>query len=383
MECTKPNGFAISDPLEDSLLNELFKIAQIFNPNSPIRSVLEHGGGNVNDTYMVESETQRFVLQRINTHVFKKPENILDNMVAIDKHVADKQDILISLGKRRWEMPTVLRAQGGLPYHWDSKGNFWRAISFIGGSTAHQKVQSAKHAWESGFALGFFQLLISDMNIADLHDTLPGFHVTPGYLAKYQNSLAKPVRPDLTPEVRYCKKVIEDRSEFASILEDAVARGELHHRPIHGDPKAANIMIDNSTGEGIALIDLDTAKPGLIHYDIGDCIRSCCNPLGEETQDFNAIKFDIKLAREILRGYLSVARDFLTKADYAHLYNAIRLIPLELGIRFFTDHLDGDVYFKVKYPSHNLNRAIIQFKLLESIEAQETAIRTIIEEAAQ
>lgn len=364
-------------------MNDLFKIAQVFVPNDPVRSVHELAGGNVNDTYMVASENQRFVLQRINTNVFKKPENILANMVAIDNHVAQKRELVLSLGKRRWEMPTVLLAQDGQPFFWDSSGNFWRAISFIGGATAHTKVQDSKHAWESGFALGFFQLLISDMNIAELHDTLPGFHVTPSYLEKFREVLKHPARPDSNPDVRYCKKIIENREQFAYVLEEAAVRGELNHRPIHGDPKAANIMIDNATGEGIALIDLDTAKPGLIHYDIGDCIRSCCNPLGEETQDFDAVKFDIKLAREIMRGYLSVAREFLTEADHAHLYNAIRLIPLELGIRFFTDHLAGDVYFKVKHPAHNLHRAIIQFKLLENIEAQESAIRSIIEEAAQ
>ncbi|MEO1623026.1 MAG: phosphotransferase, partial [Cyanobacteria bacterium J06632_3] len=144
-------------------------------------------------------------------------------------------------------------------------------------------------------------------------------------------------------------------------------------------PRVNNIMLGKD-GKAISLIDLDTIKPGLVHYDIGDCLRSGCNPLGEETADWQSVTFDIGLAKSMLQGYLSVAQDFLTSQDYDYLYDAIRLIAFELGLRFFTDHLAGDVYFKVKYPGHNLMRSLVQFKLTESIEAQEQQIRAIIEE---
>jgi Ser/Thr protein kinase RdoA (MazF antagonist) len=377
-----PFGQDFPQQAKGFVLEKLFDVAYQFSPFGSVRSVLEHGGGNVNDTYIVEGEGRsRFIMQRINTRVFKRPERIIQNMVAIDKHIESKRDVLAALGSRRWALPTVLHARNGKPYFVDSDKGFWRAISFIEGATAHGKIESPKHAREAGFALGFFQFLISDMNVSQLHDTLPGFHVTPEYVWRYNEVLQKPVRPESSVEVRYCKKIIADRAEWASVLENARDRGELVLRPIHGDPKTANIMVDNATGEAIALIDLDTVKPGLVHYDVGDCVRSCCNPLGEETTKFDDVVFDVALAREILSGYLSVARDFFTNNDYEYMFDAMRLIAFELGVRFFTDYLEGDVYFKVKHPHHNLHRAMVQFKLAESIENQESAIRAIIHDA--
>ncbi len=360
-------------------MDKLFDVAFQFSPFGGVRSVLEHGGGNVNDTYIVEGEGRsRFIMQRINTRVFKRPERIIENMVAIDKHMESKRHIIEKLGHRRWEIPTVLHARTGKPFFVDSDNGFWRAISFIEGASAPTKIQNSKHAREAGFALGFFQFLISDMNIKFLHDTLPGFHVTPEYVWHYHEVLQKSVRPENTAEVRYCKKIVADRAVWANVLENARERGDLLLRPIHGDPKTANIMIDNANGESVALIDLDTVKPGLVHYDLGDCVRSCCNPLGEETTKFEDVRFDVSLARDILNGYLSVAQDFFTSSDYEYVFDCMRLIAFELGVRFFADYLEGDVYFKVKHPLHNLHRAMVQFKLMESIEAQETEIRSII-----
>jgi Ser/Thr protein kinase RdoA (MazF antagonist) len=164
------------------------------------------------------------------------------------------------------------------------------------------------------------------------------------------------------------------------VLEKAKAQGRLGLRPIHGDPKVNNVMMDTDTGQAISIVDLDTVKPGLVHYDIGDCLRSGCNPLGEETEKWEAVLFDPDLCQAILQGYLSLARDFLTDNDYEYLYDAIRLIAFELGLRFFTDYLEGSVYFKANHQEHNLARALVQFKLTESIESQATAIHAIIQE---
>ncbi|HAX76424.1 MAG TPA: aminoglycoside phosphotransferase, partial [Cyanobacteria bacterium UBA11372] len=164
------------------------------------------------------------------------------------------------------------------------------------------------------------------------------------------------------------------------ILENAKTEGKLPLRLMHGDPKINNVMFDTATGKAVSVVDLDTVKPGLVHYDIGDCLRSGCNPAGEETADWQSVRFDTDLAQGILQGYLSVAKAFLTENDYAYIYDAIRLIAFELGLRFFADHLAGNVYFKVKYAEHNLARALVQFKLTESIESQEITIRRIIED---
>ena len=165
------------------------------------------------------------------------------------------------------------------------------------------------------------------------------------------------------------------------VLEQARAQGRLRPRPIHGDPKVNNVLLQRASGQAIALIDLDTVKPGLLHYDLGDCLRSVANPLGEETHDWRAVRFDTELAEALLRGYGSVAGAMLSDDDVELVYDAVRLIAFELGLRFLTDHLAGDVYFRCDAPGHNLRRALVQFQLTASIEAQEAPIRTAATQA--
>jgi Ser/Thr protein kinase RdoA (MazF antagonist) len=171
---------------------------------------------------------------------------------------------------------------------------------------------------------------------------------------------------------------VAERRDRVQVLEDARSQGRLLLRPIHGDPKVDNVLFDDATGRAVCLIDLDTVKPGLVHYDVGDCLRSGCNTLGEETERWQEVRFEADLCRALLGGYLPAAGTFLTEWDYEYLYDAVRLIAFELGLRFFTDHLEGDVYFRVGRPDHNLTRALVQFRLAESIEALEPAIRAIV-----
>ena len=203
-----------------------------------------------------------------------------------------------------------------------------------------------QHAREAGYALGRFQSLISDLEPMKMFDTLEGFHITPQYLDKYDQVKGQALRLGESPEICYCQEMIEMRRVWTSVLEDAKDRGNLQTRIIHGDPKINNFMISDQTGQAVSVIDLDTVKPGLVHYDIGDCLRSSCNPLGEETTDFERVRFDIDLAKSILEGYISVADEFLTENDYAYIFDAIRLIPFELGLRFFTDYAAGNIYFQ-------------------------------------
>ena len=178
--------------------------------------------------------------------------------------------------------------------------------------------------------------------------------------------------------MNHCLGFVAARRVWAGVLEEARAQGRLSLSPVHGDPKVNNVLLDTATGKAVALVDLDTVKPGLVHYDIGDCLRSGCNPWGEETEQWEAVRFDPDLGRALLQGYLAGAGGFLSDHDYHYLFAAIRLIAFELGLRFFTDYLAGNVYFKASRPEHNLARALVQFKLTESIEAQEAAIRAFI-----
>ena len=378
-------------------MEKLYTIAQQFAHPESVEHVQSYGAGNVNDTYLVTVATaaanqppRRFVMQRVNTNVFHQPELILLNMQTFLGHMERQRGQEPMVEGTRWEMPQIISTTTNQGYYLDQGGAFWRAISLIERAKTYPQIRDATHARESGSALGRFHRLLSALDPATLHDTLPGFHITPRYLAQYDQILGtNPARAQansqrsaqsdkIEQEVQWCLQFIEARRTWATVLENALANGELTLRAIHGDPKVDNILIDDESGKAVSIIDLDTVKPGLVHYDIGDCLRSCCNPAGEETTDLSSVTFDTALCRVILEGYFAEAARFFTPADYDYLYDAIRLIALELGMRFFTDYLAGDVYFKVKHSTHNLQRALVQFRLTECIEAQEAVIRQIV-----
>jgi Ser/Thr protein kinase RdoA (MazF antagonist) len=361
-------------------LEKLTFIAEQFKPGGNIVTVKEFGNGNINDTFIVTLDTQQdnqFVLQRINIHVFKQPHLIMKNMRTFTEHVHRR----VNKEGHHWQMPHVMRA-GQNDFFIDEAEGFWRAISFIKDAQSFETIINLNHAREVGHALGMFQNLINDLPVESLADTLVGFHVTPRYLEQF-DTVAAQNGSHSSPEVSHCFKFIEERRAFAHVLETARENGYLPLRPIHGDPKVNNVMIENASGTAISIVDLDTVKPGLVHYDIGDCLRSGCNPLGEETENWEAVHFDPEIGSAILEGYLTQGRAFLTDADYTYMFDAIRLIAFELGLRFFTDHLAGNVYFKVKHPQHNLLRALVQFQLTRSIEAHEADIRNIIEKTVK
>ncbi|MEM7797021.1 MAG: aminoglycoside phosphotransferase family protein [Cyanobacteria bacterium P01_C01_bin.118] len=359
---------ALTSPTE-SLAN----IAQQFVSTTTIKEITPLGNGNINDTYLVNTDPT-FVLQRINTDVFPQPRLVMDNLCQFVNHT--HQRLRQTPLDRRWEIPTVLRTHNN-QHHWeDHQGNIWRGLSFVRGTITFDTIQNSHHGTEIGYGLGCFHNLLSDLPTEQLADTLPGFHITPNYLRQYDSVLSR--TDALSEEEQYCCHLIATHRDQLSILEDARAAGHLPLRPIHGDPKINNILIDTDTGQATSLIDLDTVKPGLVHYDIGDCLRSSCNPLGEETQQWQSVTFDVDLCASVLRGYLTNASGFLKPVEYTYIYDAIWLITFELGLRFFSDHLVGNIYFKIKRPNHNLDRALVQFHLANSIQTQQKLIKTVI-----
>jgi Ser/Thr protein kinase RdoA (MazF antagonist) len=373
----------------------LGEIAAAFALSGPVTAIEPLGQGNVNDTYRVRcaaraGEPDQFVLQRLNTHVFPRPDRVMANMALLSLHAAGRPWPQPDL-PRRWEVPRLLATRGGPgelePRAWLQHGSdCWRMLSYVADTSSPDTVLSGEHAAEVGRALGAFHQLVHDLPCDQLHDTLPGFHVTPCYLAAYDGLGETASRPAGAPpecdRTLWCRRFIEARRGLAPVLEQALASGRLQHRPVHGDPKVNNVLLDRTSGLAVALVDLDTVKPGLLHTDIGDALRSGCNQAGEETTDLAAVHFDLDRCRPMLAGYLELAGPILSGADLELIPTAVRLISFELGLRFFSDHLAGNPYFKCRHPDHNLERALVQFRLTESIESQERQLEQLVRELA-
>ena len=367
---------------------ELALLVNRFNIKGRLVTLVPFGNGNINDTFLAVyrntfTETQ-VILQRVNKAVFPRPEAIMANMHAITLHCHEKLEADAAAGRddRVWQMPRIIKTKVGEDFTVDDEGDVWRVITRILSSHAFDSAQSPEHALECGAALGHFHYLISDMDPTSIEDPLPGFHITSCYLAQYNETLKDPRAKDIlsaSMEAKRLARYIEERCDFAVSLEKAAACGELKKRMFHGDPKVNNIMIDDFTGKGTAMIDLDTVSPGLVQIDVGDAVRSICNPAGEEELNLGKVTFDETLFQAFMKGYMKEAGAFMDAADRAWLYDAVRLLPFELGLRFFQDYLAGDRYFKVRQPGQNLNRARVQFRLCEAIEARERSIRAFLE----
>lgn len=368
---------------------ELSILVNKFNIKGRLVALQPFGNGNINDTYLAIyrntfTETQ-VVLQRVNRAVFPRPEVIMDNMHEVTRHCHDKLSADAEAGRddRVWQMPRIIKTKDGADFTTDEKGDIWRVITRIMSAHAFDVAQGPEHALECGAALGHFHYLVSDMDPSLIKDPLPGFHITSGYLAAYDRTLESAGAKELlgsSMEAKRLAKFVEERRGLALALEEAERKGELKKRMFHGDPKVNNIMIDDVTGKGTAMIDLDTVSPGLFHLDFGDALRSICNPAGEEETNLSKVVFDEDLCTAFCKGYMKEAGAFLTDADRAYLYDSIRLLPFELGLRFFQDYLAGNVYFKTTQPGQNLNRARVQFRLCESVEARERSIRNLLAE---
>ena len=363
-------------------MSTLQNIAEAFELGGNVLGVQPYGHGLINDTYLVTTDAQsdrKVILQRINARVFPEPAWIMANLRALLDHVHERQAGIRHPG-HDLRLPGIYTTYEHQDFLVGPDGGFWRAIGFIDNACTIEKIASPGQAEEVGFALGRFHYLVHDLETERLHDTLPGFHVLPQYLRRFAK-VAAPIRGALQgPELDFCFSFIDARTQGADVLEAAKHQGRLRLRPIHGDPKLDNILFDEQSGHALSLIDLDTVKPGLIHYDVGDCLRSCCNAGGECPGDTDAARFDLDICHAILKRYLDETRGFLTPRDYTYLYDAIRLIPFELGVRFLTDHLQGNHYFKIDRPDQNLHRAMTQFQLAASIEHSEARIKTLIDE---
>jgi len=332
------------------------------------------GRGLINETFQVHAGDAGYVLQRINTGVFADPGLIMSNLVRLGEHLGRR-------GSTGLQIPAAIPARDGSALVRGADGSVWRMLELVPDALTLARIETTAQAGEIGRALGRFHRLTSDLPLDAVGVTLPGFHDTPAYLGRLL-AVSGRIGPDgHDPVVTDCLAAIAERRALASVLADARAAGRLPLRVVHGDPKADNFLFSRTDGRALALIDLDTVQPGLVHDDLGDCLRSCCNRTGECPDGVPCAGFDLGLCEAILDAYAAEMGPVLGADEIDLIYDAIRLLPFELALRFLTDHLEGDPWFKVAYRGQNLHKARVQLALVAAIEAKADRIRALIAQA--
>ena len=345
-----------------------------FEIDGELVSVEAYGSGHINDTscavFQRREGLARFILQRINTHIFPNPEPLMENIQRVTTHLAALMANEPGADRR---VLTLVSTWDGRSLYRDREDGCWRVYKFIEGARTYNTAANAERAFESAKAFGHFQKMLVNLPGPRLHDILPGFHNTPRRYEAFERVIAE----DPVGRVASARAEIEfavARKSVANVLVDA----DLPERVTHNDTKLNNVLFDDATGEGICVIDLDTTMPGLALYDFGDMVRTATSPMDEDERDLARVEMQFPMFEALMRGYLSSAGSFLTDAEKRHLAVAGKLITVEQGIRFLTDHLAGDTYYKVSRPNQNLDRCRTQFRLIGSIEKQEEAMEMLI-----
>ena len=362
---------------------EALVVASAFNFGGKIVSAAPYGSGHINDTFLtlveIARRQQRFILQRINHQVFKQPDLLMENVARVCAHAHAKLNAAGKTDAHRRALrliPTIKEKA----WQVDPSGNRWRCYDFIEGASGHDVVRSPTQAEAAAKAFGAFQSLLADLPGDRLHETIPDFHHTPSRFARFQAALAKDSHGRAAtagPEITFALA----RASEVSVVVDALRDGTLPERVTHNDTKLNNVLLDDITQEGVCVIDLDTVMPGSALYDFGDLVRTSTSPAAEDETDLTQVRMQLPMFEALVRGYLDSARGFLTPREKELLPFAGKLITFEIGLRFLTDWLEGDTYFKIKRPSHNLDRCRTQFKLVSSIEEQLPAMREIVARA--
>ncbi len=329
--------------------------------------------GHINTTYRAcyraeDGQEDRYILQRINEYVFKDPAQVMRNVEKVTRHITWKL-----LRRRRDAAGQTLNlfpARGGRNYIiLPEEGGMWRCYNNIEGTHTYDVVENTRQAYQAGFAFGSFQDLICDMNPEDIKESIPDFHNTP----KRYADLLKSVEADVKGRVANCQaelELLKSWEDRYSRITDMLASGEIPTRITHNDTKINNVMLDSETDDAVCVIDLDTVMPGSVLYDFGDMVRTATCMAREDEEDLSKVKMEMPFFESLAEGYLDAAHNFLTMKEVEFMPFAGWLITTEIGIRFLTDYLDGDLYFRTEKPEHNLIRARNQFKLAQSIDSQ-------------
>ncbi len=339
-----------------------------------------YGSGHINDTFLIrfqqrDGRIRKYILQRMNHEIFKNPEQLMQNIFKVTSFL--KKKIEEQHGDICRETMNIVAAKNGGLYYRDSIGAYWRAYLFIDDAASYDKVEKPEDFYESAAAFGRFQKLLSDFDARQLYETIPDFHNTP---VRYQAFL-KAVREDAYGRADKVEKEIrflQDRKGDMEICAALLQAKELPLRVTHNDTKLNNILIDRRTGRGICVIDLDTVMPGLSAFDYGDSIRFGANSAVEDETDLSKVSLDLTLFELYTKGFLKGCEGSLTRKETELLPMGAKLMTLECGMRFLTDYLQGDIYFRIHREGHNLDRCRTQLKLVEDMEYKWNNMKEIV-----
>jgi hypothetical protein len=362
---------------------DLNAIAAQFTTEGKIAAFKPHGSGHIHDTFQVinaQPEYPDYLLQRINHHVFKNVPALMENIQVVTSHLRAKLNAMPEASPEK-EVLTLIPTRTGHWYYQDEAGNYWRLYYFLDDTHTYDIVQTPQQAYEGGKAFGKFQRLLADLPVNLLHDTIPDFHNIESRLRLFRDAIRRdPVGrvKEVQPEIQ----AIEQRAEIMGTVLRLGQTGQIPLRITHNDTKFNNILL-NAADKAQCVIDLDTVMPGYVAYDFGDAIRTTVNTAAEDEKELEKITVNMDLFRGFTQGFLEETGSFLSQAELDSLSYGVLLLPYIMGLRFLTDYIDGDNYYKIGFPGHNLQRSRAQLQLVSKLEEQFERMARIINEIAR
>jgi Ser/Thr protein kinase RdoA (MazF antagonist) len=363
----------------DQELREIFD--QFLTEGTYLKGI-PYGSGHIHDTFLVETaepEKDDYILQRLNNRIFKNIPNLQHNIERVTLHLKGKLEKIPGADTKR-ECLSLIPAKNGTTWHTDKSGKFWRVYIFITNHKSYNIVDSPDKAYEGGKAIGRFQAMLADLGGEPLYETIPYFHNIERRLETLHSTIEENPRGRVSfveNEINF----VNERADKMKVILGLGAEGLIPLRITHNDTKFNNILLDENN-KALCVIDLDTVMPGFVHYDFGDAIRTATNIASEDEKDLSKIRMDINLFRAYAEGYLGETRDTLNDTEKKYLAFAPILITYTIAVRFLTDYIDGDNYFKIHHEHHNLQRAKAQLQLVKSMEEQFSEMQEIIRSLA-
>lgn len=363
-------------------MSDLIRISNKFAVNGEAKNVEPYGSGHINDTYLLtcsqpSGEDIRYILQRMNHEVFRDPARLMENITGVTAFLQKK--VKENGGDPARESLNVIPVREGGSYWKEEDGTFWRMYRFVEGADSFDVVERPEDFYESAVAFGHFQKLLEEYPVESLHETIPNFHNTVDRLKNFKRAVEADSMKR-AGEVAEEIKFVLDREADCHVLCDLLALGEIPLRVTHNDTKLNNIMLDHKTRKGICVIDLDTVMPGSALYDYGDSIRFGANTGAEDEKELSKVSCDLELFALYTKGFIEGCGGSLTKKEISLLPMGAKLMTLECGMRFLTDYLEGDHYFKIHRPEHNLDRCRSQFAMVKDMEDKWDQLQEIVEQ---